>query len=41
MGVRWSMFLAKSFEETYYRLSQKRAGTDYTENTVVLRIETG
>jgi hypothetical protein len=41
MGARWSMFLAKSFEEAYYRLSQRRIGSDYTENTVVFTIETG
>jgi hypothetical protein len=41
MGARWSAYLAKNFEESYYRLSQRKADIDYTENTVVLRIETG
>ncbi len=40
MGSRWSMFLAKSFEEIHHRLSQKRMSSDYTENTVVFAIET-
>lgn len=41
MGARWSAYLANNFEESYHRLSQKKAGIDYTENTVVLRLETG
>lgn len=41
MGAKWSIFLAKNIEEMLYRLSQKKLGYEYTDNTVVFTIDTG
>lgn len=40
MGTKWSIFLARTIEELFYRLSQQKIGTEYTENAVVFKIET-
>jgi hypothetical protein len=40
MGSKWSVFFARAIEDLFYRLDQKKIGTEYTENAVVLKIET-
>lgn len=39
LGTKWSISTSTALQEIYYRAFQKRVKTEYTENTIILHVE--